>query len=119
MMTDPSNTCLYIGVTSNLFKRVNEHRTHAVDGYTKTHDCIKLVYYEEFLDTYMAIQREKTLKGKLRRKKNAIIEEMNPDWKDLFPTLYEDCISPDSSLCSPRRSSINGAKTGGIPQGLV
>jgi putative endonuclease len=84
MMTDPSNTCLYIGVTSNLFKRVNEHRTHAVDGYTKTHDCIKLVYYEEFLDTYMAIQREKTLKGKLRRKKNAIIEEMNPDWKDLF-----------------------------------
>jgi putative endonuclease len=84
MMTDPSNTYLYIGVTSNLLKRVIEHRTHAVDGYTKTHDCIKLVYYEEFLDIYMAIQREKTLKGKLRRKKNAIIEEMNPDWKDLF-----------------------------------
>jgi predicted GIY-YIG superfamily endonuclease len=46
----------------------------------------------------MALQREKTLKGKLRRKKNVIIEKMNPDWNDLFPALYEDCNSPDSSL---------------------
>jgi putative endonuclease len=98
MMTDLSNTHLYIGVTSNLLKRVYEHRTHAVDGYTKRFNCKKLVYYEEFLDIYMALQREKTLKGKLRRKKNVIIEKMNPDWNDLFPALYEDCNSPDSSL---------------------
>ena len=64
MMTDSSNTYFYIGVTSNLLKRVNEYKTHVVDGYTKRHNCIKLVYYEDFLDIYMAIQREKTLKGK-------------------------------------------------------
>jgi putative endonuclease len=97
MMTDPSNTYLYIGVTSNLLKRVIEHRTHAVDGYTKTHDCIKLVYYEEFLDTYMAIQREKTLKSRTRSRKNKLVSLMNPEWDDLFPSL----VDPEEKTSSP------------------
>jgi putative endonuclease len=97
MMTDPSNTYLYIGVTSNLLKRVIEHRTHAVDGYTKTHDCIKLVYYEEFLDTYMAIQREKTLKSRTRARKNKLVSLMNPEWIDLFPSL----VDPEEKTSSP------------------
>jgi putative endonuclease len=96
MMADLSNTYLYIGVTSNLFKRVNEHRSHAVDGYTKTHDCIKLVYYEEFLDTYMAIQREKTLKSRTRSRKDKLVSLMNPEWDDLFPSL----VDPDEKLTS-------------------
>jgi putative endonuclease len=96
MMADLSNTYLYMGVTSNLFKRVNEHRTHAVDGYTKTHDCIKLVYYEEFLDTYMAIQREKTLKSRTRARKDKLVSLMNPEWDDLFPSL----VDPDEKLTS-------------------
>jgi putative endonuclease len=96
-MTDPSNTYLYIGVTSNLLKRVIEHRTHAVEGYTKTHDCIKLVYYEEFLDTYMAIQREKTLKSRTRSRKNKLVSLMNPEWIDLFPSL----VDPEEKTSSP------------------
>ncbi len=89
MMADPSNTYLYIGVTSNLLKRAFEHRTHAVDGYTKTHNCIKLVYYEEFLDIYMAFEREKTLKSRNRARKNKLVALMNPKWDDLFPSLLE------------------------------
>jgi putative endonuclease len=97
MMTDSSNTYLYIGVTSNLLKRVNEHKTHVVDGYTKKHNCIKLVYYEVFLDIYMAIQREKTLKSRTRSRKDKLVSLMNPEWDDLFPSL----VDPEEKTSSP------------------
>jgi putative endonuclease len=74
---------LYTGVTSNLGKRVYEHKHHLVNGYSKKYNINKLVYFEETNDTSAAIEREKQIKGWLRQKKIALIESVNPDWRDL------------------------------------
>ena len=82
IMASKSRT-LYTGVTSNLERRVWEHRTHFLDGFTKQHDITKLVYIAEFARMDDAIAWEKSLKGKTRIKKIALIEERNPRWNDL------------------------------------
>ncbi len=74
---------LYTGVTSNLERRLFEHKQHLVEGYTKRYKITKLVYYDETNDVTAAIAREKQIKGWLRQKKIALIESMNPEWKDL------------------------------------
>ena len=74
---------LYIGVTNDLERRVYEHKAKLVPGYTKTHNITRLVYFEDFVDAYEAIAREKQLKGWLRRKKVSLINAFNPGWKDL------------------------------------
>jgi putative endonuclease len=74
---------LYTGVTSNLERRLFEHKQHLVEGYTKRYNITKLVYYDETNDVIEAITREKQIKGWLRQKKIALIESMNPEWKDL------------------------------------
>jgi len=74
---------LYTGVTSNLERRLFEHKQHLVEGYTKRYRITKLVYYDETNDVTGAIAREKQIKGWLRKKKIALIESMNPEWKDL------------------------------------
>ena len=74
---------LYVGVTSNLAARVEAHRTGSVDGFTKEHGVHTLVYYEVHAEMYEAIQREKRLKKWNRAWKIRLIEEMNPQWKDL------------------------------------
>ena len=74
---------MYIGITSNLPKRLYEHRNGLADGFTKKYNVHKLVYYENTNDVYSAISREKQLKGWRRSKKNALITKMNPDWHDL------------------------------------
>jgi len=81
-MTNKSGT-LYTGVTNNLEKRVYEHKHHLVNGFTKKYRIDKLVYFEETNDINVAISREKQIKGWLRKKKIALIESMNPGWKDL------------------------------------
>ena len=83
MLTNWDDSVLYIGVTSNLPKRLYEHRNGLVDGFTKKYNVHKLVYYEE--STYMqsAIEREKQLKKWSRAKKNALVARMNPTWRDL------------------------------------
>ncbi len=81
-----SNWCdsvLYIGVTSNLTGRLYQHLNGVVDGFTKQYNVHKLVYFEETSDVYSAISREKQLKNWSRAKKNALIERVNPQWKDL------------------------------------
>ncbi len=83
ILTNKNNTVLYIGVTSNLVKRVYEHRNELVEGFTKKYKCKKLVYYEIFDSIEEAIKREKYLKGKRRRFKEELINTMNPDWEDL------------------------------------
>ena len=81
-MTNKSGT-LYTGVTNNLERRIYEHKHHLVKGFTNKYTIDKLVYFEETNDIHAAISREKQIKGWLRNKKIALIESMNPVWKDL------------------------------------
>lgn len=74
---------LYVGVTNNLPRRVLEHRQKIIPGYTKKYNLNKLVFYQEFSDINDAIAAEKKIKGWLRIKKNNLINEFNPGWKDL------------------------------------
>ena len=82
IMTNRSKT-LYIGVTNNLQRRMYEHKHHLMTGFTSKYDLTRLVYFEETSDVNIAIAREKQIKGWLRAKKVALIESMNPDWRDL------------------------------------
>jgi putative endonuclease len=75
---------LYIGVTNDLIRRVWEHRTKAVQGFTSKYNVTRLVYFEEFSDAYSAITREKQMKKWRRAWKVELIERSNPDWSDLF-----------------------------------
>ena len=87
MLTNWDDSVLYIGVTGNLPKRLYEHRSGLVEGFTKKYNVHKLVYFEQTNDVKAALEREKQLKGWRRSKKNALIETMNPEWKDLYPDL--------------------------------
>ena len=73
----------YVGVTNNLERRIREHQSGLIDGFTKKYRVHKLVYCESCHDVRDAIAREKQLKNWNREKKRALIEKMNPDWKDL------------------------------------
>ena len=83
MMTNYTNKVLYIGVTNDLERRVREHKSGLIPGFTQKYNCKKLVYYESFSDIEQAIRREKLLKEYRREKKNQLVESINPDWKDL------------------------------------
>ena len=74
---------VYTGVTNDLMRRVAEHRSGESEGFSKRYKCCKLLYYEEYNDVRGAIGREKEIKGWTRIKKNALIESMNPQYKDL------------------------------------
>jgi putative endonuclease len=82
IITNKSGT-LYTGITNNLERRIYEHKHHLVKGFTSKYNIDKLVYFEETNDINAAITREKQIKGWLRKKKIALIESMNPVWKDL------------------------------------
>jgi len=86
-MTNKWNTTLYTGVTNYLKRRVYEHKMKMVNGFTKKYNLDKLVYYEIFFDSYNAIVREKQIKAGSRRKKIALINTMNPEWRDLYDKL--------------------------------
>lgn len=86
-MTNKSNTVLYAGVTSDLIKRVYEHKQKLVDGFTKKYRINKLVYYEVFNDIENAILREKQIKAGPRKKKIELINSINKEWKDLYEEL--------------------------------
>lgn len=87
IITNTRNTVLYTGVTSDLKKRVYEHKSKLVSGFTKKYNIIKLVYYEIFNDIYNGILREKQIKGGSRQKKINLINKMNPNWQDLYEDL--------------------------------
>ena len=78
------NGTLYVGVTSDLVKRVWEHKNKVVEGFTKKYSVDKLGYYEIFDDINEAIAREKQLKAGSRQKKTDLIETNNPEWIDLY-----------------------------------
>ena len=83
ILTNKSNTTLYIGVTSDLEGRVGEHKEKVFKGFTSKYQIDKLVYFEEFQWIQDAIAREKQLKGGSRQKKIDLVIEMNPSWRDL------------------------------------
>ncbi len=83
IMTNRSET-LYIGVTNNLERRIYEHKHYLVAGFTSKYLITRLVYFEETSDVNAALAREKHIKGWLRAKKVALIESINPDWRDCF-----------------------------------
>ena len=83
MMTNEYNNVLYVGVTNNLERRVYEHQSGLIEGFTQKYNVHKLVWYECCHDVKDAIAREKQLKGWVRSKKEALIRKMNPDWRDL------------------------------------
>jgi putative endonuclease len=82
IMTNHSRT-LYTGVTNDLVRRVAEHKAKQIPGFTQRYNITQLVYYEATPDVRSAIEREKQIKGWLRAKKIALIESVNPDWRDL------------------------------------
>jgi len=88
IMTNEFNTTLYIGVTNNLIRRISEHKSDSVEGFTKKYRLHKLVYFESTGDVYAAITREKQLKGGSRRKKIELVNSLNSAWKDLSTNLY-------------------------------
>ena len=88
IMTNKYNSVLYTGVTSNLFKRVNEHKEKLVSGFTSRYNVTKLVYYEEFETMPEAIAREKQIKGGSRQNKLDLIRNKNPEWKDLYEEFF-------------------------------
>ena len=84
------NTVLYTGVTSNLYKRIYEHKNKLLEGFTKKYNINKLVYYESFNHPEEAISAEKKIKGWLRKKKDELINSFNPEWKFLNDEIAED-----------------------------
>jgi len=89
IMTNKSRT-LYTGITNDLERRVLEHKSKQIPGFTQKYNITQLVYYEETDDIGIAIAREKQIKGWLRKKKIDLIETMNPHWVDLSLEWFED-----------------------------
>lgn len=87
VMASHSGT-LYIGVTSNLQRRIIEHKEGSIEGFSKKYRCHKLVYVEQGTDIGAAIEREKEIKGWRRMKKVQLVTSMNPSWHDLYEELF-------------------------------
>ena len=88
IMSNKSHTVLYTGVTRNLIRRVYEHKNHAdPESFTAKYNVNKLVYYECTTDVKAAIQREKQIKSWKRKSKDILIDNMNPERKDLYGQL--------------------------------
>jgi putative endonuclease len=87
LLASRRNGTLYIGVTSDLVRRIWQHRTEAVDGFSSRYGTKRLVHFEAYDDIETAIAREKALKKWRRQWKLALIERENPDWRDLYPEI--------------------------------
>ncbi len=87
IITNKANTVLYTGVTSNLAKRIYEHKNKLVPGFSSRYNLYKLVYYEISDSIFSAIEREKQIKGKSRAYKEELINNFNPAWDDLSSAI--------------------------------
>jgi putative endonuclease len=90
MMTNRRHGTLYIGVTSDLIRRAFEHREGKIDGFTRKYRLKRLVWYEPHVLMTQAIHREKSLKKYKREWKTNLIEDENPTWEDIFPSLLRE-----------------------------
>ena len=95
IMSNTYDTTLYIGVTNDIKRRVLEHKSGMISGFTQKYNCCKLVYYEQYSDIDQAIEREKKLKKWRREKKDWLIKTMNPELSDLAEDFS---IRPAASL---------------------
>jgi len=84
ILTNYKNTVFYTGITNNLLRRVYEHKTKLVEGFTKKYNVGKLVYFEEFSDVRDALEREKQVKDYRREKKLLLINKTNPELKEII-----------------------------------
>ncbi len=89
IITNKRNGTLYTGVTSDLVKRITQHKNKTLKGFTSKHDCTLLVYYEILDNMEQAILREKQIKSGSRKKKLVLIESLNSDWKDLYKDIVQ------------------------------
>jgi len=89
ILTNKNATVLYVGVTSQLWQRILQHKNKELPSFTTRYNVDRLVYYELFSTIEEAISREKQIKGYIRRKKEALINSMNPAWDDLFEQLKD------------------------------
>ena len=89
LLTNWNDKVMYVGVTNDLKRRIHEHKTKAVKGFTAKYNVHKLVYFEATTDVRVAIAREKEIKKWRRQKKNALVQSMNPEWKDLSKDWFE------------------------------
>lgn len=87
ILASKKNGTLYIGITSDLIKRIWQHKNDFVDGFSKKYRVHRLVYYEQCIDSISAIRREKSLKSWNREWKISLIEKKNPNWIDLYSEL--------------------------------
>ena len=84
IMSNTKNTVLYVGMTNDLKRRVEEHKSNSIPGFTQRYCCHKLVYFETYSDVDQAIYREKQIKGWLRIKKDELIDSTNKERRDLY-----------------------------------
>lgn len=87
LLSNKHNNVLYTGVTSDLIRRVYEHKSKLVQGFTQKYNVDRLVYYEACANIVVAIEREKQIKAWSRKKKQALINTLNPKWDDLYRSL--------------------------------
>ena len=88
ILANTANTVIYTGVTNDLIRRVYEHKNNVYpNSFTAQYDVHKLVYYEETTDVKSAIEREKQIKTWNRKRKNKLVEGMNPSWRDLYDNI--------------------------------
>ncbi|HCU56564.1 MAG TPA: excinuclease ABC subunit C [Clostridiales bacterium] len=90
ILSNKTDEVLYVGVTSDLLRRMYEHRHHLIDGFTDKYNVTKVLYYEGFDRVEDAIRREKQLKGWRREKKFLLIKSFNPELKDMYDTLMSE-----------------------------
>lgn len=88
LLANKHNNVLYTGVTNDLIRRVYEHKNKLVAGFTQKYNVDRLVYFEVCSGIIVAIEREKQIKGWSRKKKQDLINSLNPEWDDLYRTLY-------------------------------
>ena len=101
ILANETNVCLYTGVTNDLVRRLYEHKNNLdPKSFTAQYHIHKLVYYEEVLNAYNAIEREKQIKGWNRKRKNKLIESVNPKWLDLSES-WSDLIRFPACHCEP------------------
>jgi putative endonuclease len=102
LLTNWNNKVMYIGMTNNLMRRVYEHKAKIIKGFTEKYNVNRLVYYEETSDVHAALAREKEIKKWRREKKNALVIQTNPEWRDLsndfgWPSVIPNAVrNPDA-----------------------
>ena len=92
IIANKHHTVFYTGMTNDLVRRIHEHRTKVIKGFTYRYNIYKLLYYEEYDSPTDAIQREKQIKKYRREKKKALIDGLNPEWQDLYEDFVESIL---------------------------